>query len=257
MNARPTPGIDTRIDATTLADDPDAAWRRIHAAACAPYRAAGHFAWHFARGKLARDPVFRVALERGWLGRAAHILDLGCGQGLLASLLIAAQQAAHERRWPSSWSAAPDPRAIHGIELMAKDVARARAALGTRADIVAGDIRQSELPRADTVVLLDVLHYIDLDDQERLLTRIRRTLGAGGRLLCRVGDTAAGRRHRISQIADWLVTRSRGHPVAPRHTRSIDAWRESLARRGFIVETLPMSQGTPFANVLLLARLEA
>ncbi|MGI4846902.1 MAG: methyltransferase domain-containing protein [Janthinobacterium lividum] len=63
------------------------------AAAAAPYRQAGRFAWHFARGKLAGDPVFAALLEHGLLCGRARILDIGCGQGLLAALLLAAGAA--------------------------------------------------------------------------------------------------------------------------------------------------------------------
>jgi hypothetical protein len=57
-----------------------------------PYRAAGKFALHFARGKLGLDPVFLAMLERGLFPDNARILDLGCGQGLLAAWLLSAWQ---------------------------------------------------------------------------------------------------------------------------------------------------------------------
>ena len=64
-------------------------WRGLHDAACQPYRRAGHWAWHWARGKLGRDPVFKGMLERGDLPERARVVDIGCGQGLMASLLQA------------------------------------------------------------------------------------------------------------------------------------------------------------------------
>ena len=83
--------------------DTSEAWRRLHAAACQPYRRAGRWAWHWARGKLGRDPVFRGMLERGDLMSGARVVDIGCGQGLMASLLqaCAAMQAAGQ--WPAGW----------------------------------------------------------------------------------------------------------------------------------------------------------
>jgi hypothetical protein len=66
-------------------------------AACAPYRRSGRFAWHFARGKLGRDPVFRGMLERGDLPASARVVDIGCGQGLLASLLQACMRCMRGR----------------------------------------------------------------------------------------------------------------------------------------------------------------
>src|SRR5262249_53534098 len=60
--------------------------RALVAAAALRYRAAGRFAYYFARGKLAGDPAFRAVLERGLVADGA-VLDIGCGQGLLAAWL--------------------------------------------------------------------------------------------------------------------------------------------------------------------------
>ena len=56
-------------------------------AASAYYRPAGQFAWRFARGKLAGDPAYRALLAQGLLAGRSRLLDLGCGQGLLAAWL--------------------------------------------------------------------------------------------------------------------------------------------------------------------------
>ncbi|HVQ02975.1 MAG TPA: methyltransferase type 11, partial [Burkholderiaceae bacterium] len=68
---------------------PHAAWLNLHRLATDRYRGSSRFAWHFARGKLGRDPVFRALIERGSIAAHARVLDIGCGQGLLASLLAA------------------------------------------------------------------------------------------------------------------------------------------------------------------------
>jgi len=44
--------------------------------------------------------VFRAMLERGLLLGRGHILDLGCGQGLLASWLRAALFCYESGSWP-------------------------------------------------------------------------------------------------------------------------------------------------------------
>jgi 2-polyprenyl-3-methyl-5-hydroxy-6-metoxy-1,4-benzoquinol methylase len=61
-------------------------------AASEPYRSVGRFAYYFARGKLRTDPVYRAILEFGLLRGRARVLDLGCGQGLLAAWLRAAER---------------------------------------------------------------------------------------------------------------------------------------------------------------------
>jgi SAM-dependent methyltransferase len=218
----------------------EAQFARRAEAARAPYRAAGLFAWFFARGKLRGDPVFRHLLERELIPEGSRVLDLGCGQGLLASLLKA----------PGT----PRIAAYRGIELMAPDVARAHRALGPGCGVILGDIRTADFGPADAVVILDVLHYMPLEDQDRVLARIRAALSPGGLLLLRIGDTAAGLRFRLSNWMDWTVAFARGHGSTRFHYRTVAQWRAALQALDFSVQAEPMSRGTPFANVLLAAR---
>ena len=67
------------------------------------------------------------------------------------------------------------------------------------------------------------------------------------------GDADAGLRFRYSQWVDKLVMLLRGHATVATHCRSAQEWRELLCECGFEVEAVPMSQGTRFANVLLIA----
>src|ERR1700761_6316296 len=103
--------------------------------ASAPYRQAGRFAYRFARGKLSADPVFTALLERGLLRGHDRILDLGCGQGLLSNWLRSAHDDYRIGSWPIGWPPPPTPKSIRGIELMLRDVERARDALGEHCEV--------------------------------------------------------------------------------------------------------------------------
>ena len=238
----------------------DAAWQQLHAAACAPYRQAGLFAWHWARGKLGRDPVFLGLLSRGELPAHARVLDIGCGQALLASLLQACADLQAAGRWPQAWPVAASARSYTGIELMATDLERGQRALAGIAlapQLLCADMRSQALPPCDVVVILDVLHYVNHDEQEAVLRRVVQALQPSGRLLLRVGDAASRRGFAISQWVDRVVTGVRGHRVAPTWGRSLGDWQALLARLGLsLVNAVPQSQGTPFANVLLVAQLK-
>lgn len=224
-------------------------------AASAPYRAAGRFAWHFARGKLKSDPAFATLLACGVLTESRRILDLGCGQGLLASWLLAADAAYRAGRWPRDWPPAPAATEITGIEINPREVARARAALGERARFLHGDIRHVDYGPVDAIVMLDVLHYNDYASQQALLERARSALAPHGVLLLRVGDAAGGLGFTLSTLVDRLVALVRRRRPIRLACRPASAWRALLTSLGFAIETLPMRGGAAFANVLFVGRL--
>lgn len=233
--------------------------RSLAEQAAAPYRPAGRYAWHFARGKLGGDPAFAALLARGLLSGRQRVLDIGSGQGLLTAWLLAAQNSAQQGHWPKEWPPAPAPESVHGIELMQHDVDRANEALRTavqagNASFAAADMRRVDFSRADAVVMLDVLHYLPIADQDGVLQRVRAALDRGGVLLLRIGDAAGGLRFRISYWVDAVVTVLRGHRMTRLHCRTLAQWQEALRVLGFDVQVQPMSNGTPFANVLLVAR---
>ena len=251
-----------KLNDLPLQTEPATAWAELHAAACAPYRPTSRWAWHWARGKLALDPVFRGMLERGDLPADARVLDIGCGQGLVASLLQACAGLQDIGHWPAAWPVQASAAAYTGIELMHKDVARAEQALAGLAlapRFIAADMRSAAFPACDLVVILDVLHYVAHGDQEAVLRRVRVALAppraAPGRLLLRVGDAASTRGFAASQWVDRVVTVARGHRVPPTFSRSLAQWTQLLQGLGFSVRAVPQSQGTPFANVLLVADL--
>lgn len=222
-----------------------------------PFRGHGHFAYHYARGKLSSDSIFREILKRGLFPAEARYLDLGCGQGSLFAWLLAARKLYEAGNWPAGWPAAPKPLQLRGIELMQKDVDRAARAFGKDHPVVRieqGDMNKADFGSPDVITILDALHYFDHAHQKAVLKRIHDALPPGGLFLTRVGDASAGLPYHICNWVDHAVTFVRGHRLPQLYCRRLAEWVELLRGIGFVVETDPMNEGKPFANVMLVCR---
>ncbi len=237
------------------------AFRHLVARAAKRFQSSGRSSYYFARGKLGGDPVFAALLRDGRIVSGARIVDIGCGLGVLPALLAAAEQcdARPDARWPRRWAPAPRRWTLHGIDLRVDAIATGRRALADlrdRVSLAAGDVRSVRLPVCDVVAMIDVLHYIDRAAQNALLANVAAALMPGGMLLMRVGDAAGRWRFRLSVLIDAWITVSRGG--WPRvYCRTLAEWLAVLEELDFAVTVQPMSEGTPFANVLLIATTRA
>ena len=229
--------------------------RPLFEAATRPYLGAGRYAWHFARGKLRHDPVFFSLLRRGLLPDRGKLLDLGCGQGVLLSLLEAAKAQYHAGAWPRSWPAPPLNLALQGVELREDRVRAARQALGG-VEVIQGDLRGIELQPCAVIAILDVMLYLGEAEQQRLLDRAAAALEPGGLLLLREADASAGFAFQVTKWSERIADAMRGNLARPLRYRSAVQWIAELSERGFTVSAEPMSKGTPFANVFFIARKE-
>jgi uncharacterized protein (DUF2062 family)/trans-aconitate methyltransferase len=217
------------------------------------YLGTGMFDWEFVRGKLRHDPVYLQILRQGLLPSGGRLLDLGCGRGILLSLLVTARDRLNRGLYPAGW---PPPAGLelHGIETGRKAIRAARAALGDEATIDAADLREAELPPSSAVLLLDVIHYLPAEAQEDLLRKIAGALEPGGLLLIRDADAAAGWRFTATRVQERVCALARRHWKQRFHYRSAAEWSRLLENAGFTVDLQPMGMGTPYGNVLLTAR---
>lgn len=223
-------------------------------AATRPYGAVGEHVKHFARGKLRHDPVYFFLLRRGLLPDRGSLLDLGCGQGILLSLLKAAKEQYLAGQWPPDWPAPPMNLGMRGIELREDRVLVAQRALGGSALVEAGDLRALAVAPCSVIVLLDVLMYLDAAVQGRVIAQAAAALEPGGLLLLREADAGAGLAFRMTQWGERIAGVLRGEFTLKLHYRSAAQWVAELAAHRFEVHKEPMSAGTPFANVLFVAR---
>jgi methyltransferase family protein len=224
-------------------------------AASRPFLRGGIYPWQFAHWKLRLDPVFRSLLRNGCLPDRGRLVDLGCGQGVLLGLLIAARERYRRGEWPPGWAPPPLNLELHGLERRRDRVWVARRALRDGAHIERCDVREAVFPRCSAIAALDLLLYLEPGAQQALLERAAAALEPGGLLLLREADSAAGFAYRVTRWSARLSAMGSGG-IWPRiHCRSAAEWATLLEALGFSVAVAePMSEGTPFANVLFICK---
>jgi uncharacterized protein (DUF2062 family)/predicted methyltransferase len=217
------------------------------AAAADRYFAESITAWEFARGKLRRDPIYRATLEDA-LPSGATLVDIGCGQGLTLAVLAEARRAAGA----GEWAGAPPPMfdEMIGIESRARVAAIAQRALASDARVVHAFAPAGLPESASAALIFDVLHLMEPAQQQRLMAIVFDRLTPGGVVLVREVDADAGRGFQAVKLGNRIKNIAVGNWRQTFHFRSQQQWRDVFAAGGWLVETRPMGEGTPFANVL-------
>ena len=213
------------------------AWVRLSDEAARRYVDAGVSHWEFVRGKLRHDPMYREILSSG-LPEGGVLLDLGCGRGILLTLLLVGD------------GARASGRKLVGVESREALAAVARIATADRATIVTADVRTVNFPRSRALVMLDLLHYLSAVDQENLIRRASAALEPGGVMLIREPDRARTLRFLATRVGERLACVMRGEWRRRLHYRGEAAWCALLRQEGLSVTSRPASRGTPFTNVL-------
>lgn len=204
--------------------------------------------FHYVRVKLLSDPIARLIADiaGGTPGALGEVLDVGTGAGQLPILLLELGRATRARGF--DWDQAKIEDAQRAAE---GGPNRLRPALD--AEFRRADAREGAMGEADTVLLIDLLHYFRVEEQDAILHRAAAAVRPGGRLLVREADTEQGWRSFITLLEERVFTAlrvNRGERVRFRPAREISAL---LTELGFTCETRPAWGKTPFSNVLILA----
>jgi SAM-dependent methyltransferase len=193
------------------------------------YRGSERF---YVRAKIASDPVVRDVLALGALG---EIVDVGCGRGQMVVVLL---EAGHATRGS-------------GFDWDGKKIEAARAAAeGLPASFALGDSRNPAIADCDTVLLIDVLHYLTDEEQDVLLARATRA--ARARVVVRELDPNRGWRSGVTRVQEAITTAFRWNRGARVRVRPISEIERALKERGFAVSVVPCWGATPFSNVLVM-----
>jgi len=207
----------------------------VDLAAAERYSRIGRVARGIARGKMGGDPAYREVLPM--LDGAASLLDVGCGEGYLLALAVAHRPGL----------------ALIGVDYDARRLDQARTALhDVPATWIAGDVREVDLPPADVVTCLDVLHYQPAADQDAILARLAGAVRPGGRLVLREAVSDEGWRSAATVCSERLTLALGRHKGVGVHLRPRAELEGAIAATGLTVAARSCSQGTPFANWLFV-----
>jgi uncharacterized protein (DUF2062 family)/2-polyprenyl-3-methyl-5-hydroxy-6-metoxy-1,4-benzoquinol methylase len=201
----------------------------------ARYSAAGPADRSYVAAKLASDPVVELLAAQPPLGR---VVDAGAGRGQLGLLLLELGRTTE----------------LTAFDWDERKVGAARLAAGGDARIEQASVTTWDWQAADTVLLVDVLHYLAVDEQDEVLRQAALSLAPNGRLLIREVDASRGWASRLTILAERLGTRfgyNRGARLCFRPAADLEA---VLTGCGLECELRSAATGTPLANVLIVAR---
>ncbi|HUN41031.1 MAG TPA: class I SAM-dependent methyltransferase [Acetobacteraceae bacterium] len=202
------------------------------------YRGCGRLVHGYVCSKLRRDPVHRDVLSLAAAECFGDMVDIGCGRGQLGVALLLAGLA----------------KSVLGVDCLAGCLAQAdQAAAGLAYRSMLVDLADGfEPPAADTILAVDVLYQLDDASQQRLLRSVAQA--ARRRAILRLLDPRLGMR---SAATVGLERLWRG--ISPHAGRWVNPWpvgriENVLQSAGYDTTVTPCWRGTPFSNVLLIAR---
>jgi len=195
--------------------------------------------WHrdYARSKLRLDPAYAFVADIVVDGMP--LLDVGCGLGLLGFYL-------RERGWRGAYL---------GVDFDAPKIAEARRAANGQRDLAFDDGAAQRLPGFHGhVALLDVLHYLEREEQVALLREAAARVAPGAALVVRSVLRDRGWRFRATVIEEWFLHALRWMPSPAKHYPVREDIERPLRDAGLVVEVHPLWGNTPFNSFVIVAR---
>ena len=196
----------------------------------------------YAGRKLRSDPIFPAAFKL-FHASSQPLVDVGCGVGLLAFYL-------RERN-----VLAP----ISGLDRDARKIERANAiaagvypGLHFSAQDVCDPIEQT-----GNIVLFDLLHYLQPDDQARLLERLAGQVAPGGLLVIRDCPRDGNARFWLTRLAERFAQATTWNVSATLHFPTREEIFAAFDEKQFSRSVAPLWGRTPFNNYLFVFRRRA
>ena len=165
-----------------------------------------------------------------YIPEKGDILDLGCGNGIVANIL----------------SIGTPERKVYGVDLSSDRIEAAKRISQDNPNLqfVAGDVNTVSFERFDIVTLIDLLHHMPYREQDALLNKIYNKLNEGDLLIIKDLEKSPCWKYIFHYIQDSLSYRER------LYFRSAVEMEGILGKAGFQVETVSLADGYPHPHVL-------
>lgn len=188
-------------------------------------------------GSFLKHSIVPVKILADALPKRGTILDLGCGEGVLANLVALSL---------------PETQ-VHGVDKSEEKLKPAIANAAPNATFAWGDVFELTHAKAQGAVINDVLHHHPLERQKKYLLKTASLLEDGGVLVLKEVDS--------NDRADLFWTTfwdSRLYPEDPLTFRNKNEWERLLEETGF--KTLAVHRvfhPWPASRTLFVCRREA
>lgn len=121
------------------------------------------------------------------------ILDIGCGNGFLCYML----------------NFMSGERVVTGIDYDEEKIDTANNCFSRNSNInfETGDAVHYEMGNYDAIIMADILHYLQPDEQKLVIEKCIRHLNPGGSIIIRDGDSDLEERHKGTKLTEFFSTK--------------------------------------------------
>jgi 1-acyl-sn-glycerol-3-phosphate acyltransferase len=125
--------------------------------------------------------------------RQGKILDIGCGYGFMSYML----------------SFTSSQREITGIDYDEEKIETANHCFSKTSALhfVHSDVLYFSFEKYDAIILADILHYLQPEEQQRVMEKCIGQLNPGGIVIIRDGDTDAVTKHQRTRLTEFFSTK--------------------------------------------------
>lgn len=178
-----------------------------------------------------------IAIEQA-MPKKGIVLDLGCGEGILTNYI----------------AISGPKRKVIGIEINKNRIRKANKGL-KNVSFINGDILNKNIPKADTIVLSNVLHHLPTkDDQALLLYKCSQKITRNGKILISEIAKELSPKYLLVFLVDAFVVPIlfEGKIYDPFLHRSEGDWSKLLSSIGLSYKIKKITKG-PFPDMLIVA----